>query len=61
MGGKYTETITIKITKEMLEDLKLIAERDDRPVSSMVRIILTKHINILKSKGEFSDLQPPQK
>ena len=42
MPGKYTELISTKITPEMLAELQDLAEKDDRTVSNMVRVLITE-------------------
>ena len=42
MAGKYTELVSTKITPEMYTELQALAEEEDRPLSNMVRVLITE-------------------
>jgi len=42
MTEKYTRLISTKITPEMFDKLKDLAESEDRPISNMVRRLITE-------------------
>ena len=42
MAGKYTELISTKVTPEMHSELQDLAEEEDRPLSNMVRVLITE-------------------
>ena len=42
MAEKYTKLISTKITPEMIEELKDLADEEDRTLSNMVRVLITE-------------------
>jgi len=42
MAGKYTELISTKVTPEMYAELQDLAEKEDRNLSNMVRVLITE-------------------
>ena len=60
MAEKYTEAITVKVTEQMLADLSVLAEDEDRPLSNMVRRILVEYINKSKMDGNFPEPSKPE-
>ena len=55
MTETYTELISLKITGLMLEDLKKLANHESRPVSNMIRVLLTESISRRKMEGTFPE------
>lgn len=47
---KMTENIAFKIETEMYEKLKKIAREEERTLGSLVRIILKKYLDKLKTE-----------
>jgi hypothetical protein len=55
MTETYTELISLKIAAPMLEDLKKLATHESRPLSNMIRVLLTESINRRKMEGTFPE------
>ncbi|MFZ2633994.1 MAG: ribbon-helix-helix protein, CopG family [Desulfosalsimonadaceae bacterium] len=55
MVETYTRLISLKITELMLDDLQKLAKKEERPLSSIVRVLLTEAINIRKKEGKFPE------
>lgn len=59
MTGNFPESLTIKISTEMLDELNILAKADDRSVSYIVRKLLKDQINTLRMGGAFPSLSEP--
>ena len=44
----YTETISLRLTLSMLDDIKILANRNDVPYQSYIKILLSQKISELK-------------
>jgi len=42
MTEKYTKLVSTKITPEMYAELQDLAEEEDRPLSNLVRVLITE-------------------
>ena len=47
------EKISITIDSDILEELRMLAENDDRSLSQYINIILKTHIKNKSSKGNY--------
>lgn len=55
MVETYTEPISLKITPLMLADLKKLAKKEERPLSSIIRVLLAEIILMRKREGTFPE------
>ena len=55
MVETYTKPISLKIADQMFDDLQKLAKVEERPLSSMIRVLLTEGINTRKLDGRFPE------
>lgn len=52
-GGQEFETLTVRLTRQMADEFRAVAEREDRPVAAELRRLIRQRIDeTRKSNGD---------
>ena len=52
---KQDKKVSLKISSELLSQLEIVAAKNDRTVSSMIRVILKEYFTKLVEEGHNND------
>ena len=57
MDQDFSKGVSTRVTEKMFDDLKELAQEQQRPISNMVRVLLTEALEFRKMGVSTSDMR----